>query len=150
MKILLSFMCTVGVLIFSCRNKEAVTAPLAPYSVPGDGTYRGVKVSSSPKQTKATSSDTVQVSLTIGKPTGSRFTITGIVPTAQVVTAQVGNQNGFSYDRGQGIDQCGVTSMTGEGYFRGDSLFITETIRCNTATTSEVVRTIRIKAVKVK
>ncbi|WP_207504795.1 hypothetical protein [Telluribacter humicola] len=149
MKIFLSCLLSVGTFIFSCNKNEADTAPIS-YSVPAGGEYQGVKIFTNANQTKATRSDSVQVSLTIGKQTGSNFTINGLMPSGQGVTAQVGNQNGFNYDRGQGIDQCGVTSMTGEGYFRGDSLFITETIRCNTATTSEIIKTIRIKAAKVR
>ncbi|HEV7348851.1 hypothetical protein [Telluribacter sp.] len=148
MKIFLTCLITAGTFIFSCNKKDESASPLA-YSDSMDGKYRGIKIFSNSQQGNSAPGDTVKVSLTITKQTNSSFGIKGIVPTEQIVTAQLGSQNRFSYDRGVGEDQCGLTTMTGEGYFRGDSLYITETIQC-TSSASNFVRTIRIKAVKAR
>ena len=73
--------------------------------------------------------DSIAVSLKVEKISDVKLKIIEIKPFAHEITIDLTGLK-FTYDRGLGEDDCGVTRMTGNGSFTGRYLYFIETTTC--------------------
>lgn len=116
----------VFLLIISCKSdKDPATPDPNNILINNDltGYYNGYKT------VNKSTTDSVSVSIKVEKNTETKFTITEITPFAHTLSIDMSGLN-FIYDRGIGEKDCGATRMTGNGYFKGRSLYFIETTKC--------------------
>ncbi|GAB2798960.1 hypothetical protein GCM10027275_50890 [Rhabdobacter roseus] len=125
---------------FACKKEEEARPPGLDSL---EGTYVGYRSSS--LASKA-ATDSVQVTLTVSQLAPGQFRILQTSPNEfeYIVTMR---DDQFTYDKGLGEDACGVTKLTGQGYFRHGALYLIETIQC-TAALSAPTRYIQFRAQK--
>jgi hypothetical protein len=134
----------VSLCFFHCHSKKE--EPTVEKNIEGE--YEGIRTFFQVNNGQTTSLASARVSLTISKNTSSGIDIKGMSSVDQTVNALLHTSSSFSYNRGKGLSDCGVTDMTGEGYFSNDSLFITDYIQCASQELSPLSQKFTIKAVR--
>lgn len=119
----------LSLLTLQCNSRKEETPPEASYF----GRYTGVRTFYRVEQGHSTEIATTDVELIISRISDDHFDIRGIATAGPSVTATFQLSPAFTYDRGTGLSDCGLILMTGEGYFRNDSLFITDRSQCTTS-----------------
>ncbi|KAA6441105.1 hypothetical protein FEM33_03865 [Dyadobacter flavalbus] len=87
------------------------------------GMYKGYKVFN--KSTE----DSSEVSLQLNWISDNKMKLEEITPYNYTTQIEMDGFD-FVYDRGIGEDECGATSLTGTGNFKGTQLYLIETIKC--------------------
>ena len=111
---------------FNCKSEQDQTNPASDNGLINNdltGSYTGYKTFNKSR------ADSVAVSIKVEKNAENKYTVTEITPFAHYFVVDMAGLN-FTYDRGMGEDDCGATSMTGNGYFKVPDLYIIETTRC--------------------
>ncbi len=128
MNILLSLLILPACVLFSCAqqsNHDQAFLSIGPI----EGIYEGYRSQFSDLQPV---SDSTRIKLKVTQQAGGKLEILQIAPNEFKYVVNLKNGR-FTYDLGLGEAACGVTHISGEGYFQGDRLYLREKSECKNA-----------------
>ncbi|WP_215233635.1 hypothetical protein [Dyadobacter linearis] len=112
-------------LLVNCKKADDNTQPTERLNADSEpsGTYQGYKFFNKSKK------DSLAVTIKVSKVTDKQYNLEEVTPFNHIKQLEMNGME-FSFDRGTGEDGCGRISMKGTGNFKGNSLYVIETITC--------------------
>lgn len=128
MNILLSLIILPACVLFSCAQQSEQDQSFLSIS-PIEGIYEGYRSNFSELETP---SDSTRIKLKVTQKASGKVEILQIAPNEFKYVVNLKNGK-FTYDLGLGEAACGVTHISGEGYFKNDGLYLREKSECKNA-----------------